>query len=215
MRRSSADGKTKKTLTRAVYDGRDTLSLKGTVGGLWRPGRASTGNWWNAFFGTGVEPRDFLTHYDYRPFVSKAPTRIVGTVDWNGRSVLHVETDPSPRGKDGSSGKVRFLFDPKRGFALVKRSILFQRGRDEDWQEYTMVEMADFKEITSGLWVPTRAKHECRAMGTDNKLMSRQELRFTEWDLKPDLSESVFHLEFPAELRVIDERKSEGTEGSL
>jgi len=161
-----------------------------------------------------VEPREFLTHYDHQPCsrsVSKASARIVDTVDWNGRSLLQVETAPVPWPEDGWSGKVQLLIDPKRGFALARRSNLIQHGPDEEWREYIMVEVADFKEISPGLWVPTRAKYEWKATGTGNKLMSRQELRFKQWDLKPNLSDSTFHFEFPAEVRVTDEREPEPT----
>ena len=40
------------------------------------------------------------------------------------------------------------------------------------------VEMDDFDEVASGIWLPTRAEHELSAVGTDAKLMSRLKLRF-------------------------------------
>jgi hypothetical protein len=207
VRRTTPDGKTSESRSLAVYDGREMRSLNGSVDGRWRRGRASK-HWWEAFRGSGAEPRGFLTHYDYEPcshFVSKNPTRIVGHADWKGRSVVQIESGPFPWKENGWSGKVQLLIDPKRGFALVRQSTLVQCGPGEPWHEYVVRDTEDFVEASPGIWVPTRATYWWGGAGRNPKPSSREELRFTQWDPKPDVSDSVFQLDFRPGLVVTDE----------
>ncbi len=209
VRRTPAGGETEEGLTVAAYDGHETRSLHGSGDGKWSRGESSD-KWYCAFDGHSAEPRSFLTHYDYEPwsrFVSKNPTKIVGNVDWKGRSVLRVEVGPFPsKSAKGWSGKVQLLTDPKRGFALVRQSISVQCAPGEEWHEFAVYEVEDLAEVTPGIWLPTRARYEAGGAGRKPNVTSRDEFRFSAWDLKPDVSDSVFRLDFGPGLWVTDER---------
>jgi hypothetical protein len=212
-RRTTPDGETREELEVAVYDGLEMRALYGSADGKWNRGRSSD-KWHFAFVGHSAEPRSFLTHYDYEPwsqFVSKNPTKILGNIDWKGRSLLRVEVGPFPsKSAKGWSGKVQLLTDPKRGFALVRQSISVQCGPGEEWHEYAVWEVDDLAEVTPGMRVPTGAKHECGGAGRQPNVTSRDEFRFSAWDLKPDVSDSVFRLDFRPGLIVSDERAPNG-----
>jgi hypothetical protein len=213
VRRTTPDGKTGESLEVAVYDGVEMRALSGSPNGKWNGGRSSD-QWHYAFDGHGAHPRTFLTHHDFEPwsrYIAKNPTKILGNADWKGRSVLRVEVGPFPwKSPKGWSAKVQLLTDPKRGFALVRQAISVQCGPGEEWHEYGVYELEDLAEAARGIWLPTRASYEWGGAGRKPKMMSRHEFRFSDWNLKPDVSDSVFRLDFRPGLIVTDERAPNG-----
>ncbi len=204
---SGADGvKTYPGHWRAAYDGEAERSLTGDVMGRWHSAAIDRHPSWH-----GVNPLEYTVRYNREP-VSKTlkerPPVFAGRSDWDGRPVVMIET---PATINGGAWKSRYWIDPERRI-VVRRALMRQREPDKSpWQEYSRIESRGHKEIAPGIWLPMRFKYESVDPPKDGKpeeLSWSFEGTNSDWKVNQDPPASTFRLEFPADVRVNDHRKS-------
>lgn len=189
-----------------VYDGqqmRQTSGLDRFTQGLVTSSRSD--------LAMRLDPRHVTTHYFYKPVsgLLKKSGVLVGEVDWDGRTVMRLETTPS-----GTDDKRRYVFliDPGYNFAIVKRAVEIQFSGHERWMEYTRIVGSEYEEVHPGVWLPGHAVHESldptrenAADGTDPALAWRWDVVMEDWQVNPELTEALFRLDFSPGVYVNDQ----------
>ncbi len=162
----------------------------------------------DAFTWHGIDPREFTTHFRGRvvsDIVRQPGSRIAGRTTRNGRAVVVVETAPfgpaEPR-------RHRFWIDPERRI-VVRRALEIHFTEGQPWQEYIRLEGRDHREVSPGIWLPTRITHECVRVTPElrpEELHWRYEGTNRDWRVNRELPADTFELNFPAGIEVVDYR---------
>ena len=157
------------------------------------------------------DPRNCLTTAYGKPFTwyySEGKGKITGTVPWEGGFAVALEMPPFEGKSSTRAGRTLIAVD--KGFAVVRDASIIRYAPNDPWVEYHVIELHDFKEVRSGLWVPGRAVREWYETAPEDakkrKLIYRGEIRFSDWNIEPEVSESVFRLTFPNGAVVQDAR---------
>jgi len=162
-----------------------------------------------------MDPWNFLTQYFNEPIyktLEKHGSTITGKAQWQGSEVVVIESQPIANKDDaGRKGKLRFLVNVQRGFAVVERSGLLQFAPDLDWVVYTTIRGYDYVETSPGLWFPMRIEHESFDPSKETvrkrqppPLAWRWDIRVKKWTVNEPLEASTFELRFPRGVFVND-----------
>jgi len=187
-----------------AFDGEVATSMKGDSDGVFHSAGIDNYPGWH-----GVNPLEFTTHYFQKPLskiLKDSDPTVVGQTKWESQPVAIVETKPVVKEQ---SRKYRLLIDPARRI-VVRRAALVQFAPDQMWQEYTRIESREHKEVSPGVWLPTRVKYESVHVTKD---MTPEELswsfegRNSEWKVNSKIPDETFRLVFPANVIVTDQRK--------
>ncbi|HUZ91091.1 MAG TPA: hypothetical protein VMU78_04215 [Methylocella sp.] len=161
-----------------------------------------------------VEPALFTTEFQQVP-VSKFlrhraekynhETVIAGRKDFDGRSVLVVETFPIEAG--GKFWKQQLYVDDERAFSVVRKAGMLKDATADEWGANYVCELTDNIEAAPGIWVPRHATSTLyqKHAGKPSHVFSHTVARIDDWVVNSQLSESTFDFDFPPNVFVEDE----------
>jgi len=153
-------------------------------------------------FFQGINPRHFLTHYQFEPagkYLAKYDGKVVGTDSVGGRKVVVVQLKTTRR-TDGIEFTGRFFFDPERSYTIVKVGNYYRIPPTTEWTEFARTEVQQAVQDPSGIWLPTRVLDEGYRVssrpGLPPQLLRRSEIVLKNWVVNPVLPDSVFAFDF-------------------
>lgn len=161
-----------------------------------------------------LDPRLVTTHYFNRPVTALLAERpgavLLRETTWEGRPAIELASAIY----DNADDDRRYLITvvPDLNYAIVRRAAAVRYDGCDRWDDYTRFIASDYHEATPGFWVPRTAVHESfdptreqSLNGTAPPLSWRWDIRMSEWEINPVLSDSLFDLEFAPGVFVNDQ----------
>jgi hypothetical protein len=161
-----------------------------------------------------LDPRLAITHYFSKPVTDLLEERpgaeLIGETTWEGHKALQLASVLYDN--DDDDRRYHITVVPDMNYAIVRRATAIRQDGLDRWDDYTRITTSDYFEAQPGFWLPRRALHESfetsrdqAVQGTDPDIAWRWDIQFSDWQLNPEISDSLFGFKFASGVYVNDQ----------
>ena len=151
----------------------------------------------------------YLTHFEQKPlslWLSRDDVRVFRETRSTAAEILIAEWGPfDVRGRQNLA---RLEFSFQHGLAMRRAASLVRFGRDDAWKEYYVLEVLKYTaDSESGAALPARSRRALTQIRDANSApvpVFVTDVRFTDWNLSPQISSDLFTFRFPKGVLVED-----------